>query len=58
MISGKTWGELKTLSLRNVAITPPYMHQGQLATLEEVVDFFSDRVNRPRFQIREDCEER
>ncbi len=54
VISGDTWGELKTPSLRNVAVTPPYMHQGQLATLEEVVDFYSDRVNRPRFQVHEE----
>ncbi len=31
----------KTPSLRNVAITPPYMHDGSLATLPEVVDFYN-----------------
>ncbi len=31
----------KTPSLRNVAKTAPYMHQGQLASLEEVLDFYS-----------------
>ncbi len=30
----------KTPTLRNVAKTPPYMHNGALATLESVVDFF------------------
>jgi len=30
----------KTPSLRNVAHTAPYMHDGSLATLEEVVDFY------------------
>ncbi len=30
----------KTPSLRNVARTAPYMHDGSLATLEEVVDFY------------------
>ena len=30
----------KTPTLRNVAITAPYMHQGQLDTLEQVVDFY------------------
>ena len=30
----------KTPSLRNVAMTPPYMHNGAFRTLEEVVDFF------------------
>lgn len=33
-------GAFKTPSLRNVANTPPYMHNGSLGTLEEVVDFF------------------
>ena len=27
-------------SLRNVALTAPYMHDGSLATLEEVIDFY------------------
>ena len=31
----------KTPSLRNVARTAPYMHDGSLATLEEVVDFYA-----------------
>lgn len=30
----------KTPSLRNVALTAPYMHDGSFATLEEVVDFY------------------
>jgi cytochrome c peroxidase len=30
----------KTPSLRNVAQTAPYMHDGSLATLEDVVDFY------------------
>jgi cytochrome c peroxidase len=33
-------GQFRTPSLRNVATTAPYMHAGQLATLEEVVDFY------------------
>lgn len=36
-----TWGQFKTPGLRNVATHPPYMHQGQLATLTEVVQFYS-----------------
>ena len=28
-------------SLRNVEVTEPYMHDGSLATLEEVIDFFN-----------------
>jgi cytochrome c peroxidase len=34
-------GRFKTPTLRNVAITAPYMHDGSLATLEEVVDFYT-----------------
>jgi cytochrome c peroxidase len=33
-------GAFRTPSLRNVALTAPYMHDGSLATLEEVVDFY------------------
>ncbi len=35
------WGEFRTPSLRNVAQTPPYMHAGQMATLPDVVRFYS-----------------
>ncbi|HQV67243.1 MAG TPA: cytochrome c peroxidase [Saprospiraceae bacterium] len=37
-------GKFKIPSLRNVAITAPYMHDGRFATLEEVLDFYSDGV--------------
>jgi cytochrome c peroxidase len=30
----------KTPSLRNVALTAPYMHDGSLATLSEVIEFY------------------
>ena len=33
-------GQFRTKSLRNVALTAPYMHAGQLATLEDVVAFY------------------
>ena len=33
-------GKFKVPSLRNVAVTAPYMHDGSLATLEAVVDFY------------------
>jgi cytochrome c peroxidase len=33
-------GEYLTPTLRNVALTGPYMHDGSLATLREVVDFY------------------
>ncbi|MCH8903257.1 MAG: cytochrome-c peroxidase [Bacteroidetes bacterium] len=38
-------GKFKIPSLRNVEITPPYMHDGRFETLEEVLDFYSERVN-------------
>lgn len=34
-------GRFKTPSLRNVALTAPYMHDGSLATLEDVVEFYA-----------------
>ena len=34
-------GQVKTPSLRNVALTAPYMHQGQLSTLRDVVRYYS-----------------
>ena len=33
-------GAFKTPSLRDVARTPPYMHDGSLATLDEVIDYY------------------
>ena len=35
-------GKFKTPSVRNVALTAPYMHNGQFKTLEEVVDFYDN----------------
>jgi cytochrome c peroxidase len=35
-------GRFKIGSLRNVAITPPYMHNGMFRTLEEVIDFYNE----------------
>jgi cytochrome c peroxidase len=34
-------GEFRTPGLRNVGLRAPYMHNGGLATLEEVVDFYN-----------------
>ena len=39
---GAGQGNFKTPTLREVARTAPYMHDGSLATLEEVIDFYSD----------------
>jgi cytochrome c peroxidase len=43
-ISKKTedLGKFKTPSLRNIAITAPYMHNGMFKTLEEVVEFYNN----------------
>ena len=35
-------GDFKTPTLREVARTAPYMHDGSLATLEEIVEFYSE----------------
>ncbi|WKZ66796.1 MAG: cytochrome c peroxidase [Flavobacteriales bacterium] len=37
-------GAFKTPTLRNVALTAPYMHDGRFATLEEVVEFYNSGV--------------
>ncbi len=41
-------GAFKTPTLRNIAVTQPYMHDGSLKTLEEVIDFYNNggRVNK------------
>ncbi len=35
-------GKFRPPSLRNVAVTAPYMHDGSMRTLEEVLDFYGD----------------
>ena len=40
-------GQFKTPVLRNVAQTPPYMHGGHFASLEEVVRFYSEIDEQP-----------
>jgi cytochrome c peroxidase len=39
-------GRFKSSSLRNVEFTAPYMHDGRFATLKEVIDHYSERVQR------------
>ncbi len=39
-------GKFKTPSLRNVAVTAPYMHDGRFATLEDVVAHYDHGVQR------------
>ena len=38
----KDMGAFRAPSLRNVAVTAPYMHDGSVGTLEEVVDIFAE----------------
>ncbi len=38
-------GKFKIPSLRNVGLTAPYMHDGRFATLNEVLDFYSEGVH-------------
>lgn len=39
------YGKFKVPSLRNIALTGPYMHDGRFATLDEVLDFYSTGVH-------------
>ena len=39
-------GVFKIPSLRNVALTAPYMHDGRFATLEEVIDHYNEGIQR------------
>lgn len=36
----KDWGSFKTPTIRNVEFSAPYMHDGSMATLEEVVEHY------------------
>lgn len=36
------WGQWRTPSLRNLTLTSPYMHDGSLATLRDVIDHYAD----------------
>jgi cytochrome c peroxidase len=40
-------GKFKTPTLRNVALTAPYMHNGQHKTLREVVEYYNEMKNFP-----------
>ncbi len=40
----ETFGQIRTPSLRNVALTAPYMDEGQMATLDDVLHFYSTRA--------------
>jgi len=48
----KDTGAFKTPTVRNVALTAPYMHDGSIATLEEVVEWY-DRGGHPNPSLSE-----
>ena len=45
-VSGSRWdkGAYKAPTLRNIAVSSPYMHDGRFTTLDEVIDFYSEGV--------------
>lgn len=50
---GKEQGKFRTPVLRNVGLTAPYMHDGSLKTLKEVVDFYVGGGNANPYLDRE-----
>jgi cytochrome c peroxidase len=46
------WGKFKTPTLRDISRTGPYMHDGSLKTLDEVVDFY-DKGGTPNKNLDE-----
>ncbi|MBX3060674.1 MAG: hypothetical protein KF770_29805, partial [Anaerolineae bacterium] len=44
------FGAFKVPTLRNIALTAPYMHNGSMATLEEVLDFYIEGGGRAHGQ--------
>lgn len=42
--NSKDNGKFKIPSLRNILFTAPYMHDGRFKTIEEVIDFYSEKV--------------
>lgn len=45
-ITGQSYdrGRFRVATLRNIALTAPYMHDGRFTTLEEVVDHYNDHI--------------
>lgn len=42
-------GKFKTPTLRNIALTAPYMHDGSMQTLEQVVEYYDKGGDKNRF---------
>ena len=50
---GAGGGRFKAPSLKNIAVRPPYMHDGRFNSLEQVVDFYNNGVlNNPNLDNR------
>ncbi len=47
LVNGSSFdeGKFKVPSLRNIAVTAPYMHDGRFANLEQVLDHYNEHVN-------------
>jgi cytochrome c peroxidase len=45
-------GQFRAPTLRNIAVTAPYMHDGSIATLEGVLDHYASGGHRSRFRSR------
>jgi cytochrome c peroxidase len=52
--SGRLQGAFNTPQLRDVRNTAPYMHNGSLETLRDVVEFYNDRSSIAPLQLTED----
>jgi cytochrome c peroxidase len=52
-LAGQDMGKFKAPTLRNIALTAPYMHDGAIATLDEVLDHYA-RGGRARHPARTD----
>lgn len=39
-------GKFKVPTLRNIALTAPYMHDGRFKTLDDVIDFYNSKVQK------------
>lgn len=46
--NGADMGQFKIPTLRNIALTAPYMHDGSLATLEDVIEHYSSGIKAHR----------
>ena len=50
-VTGNHWdrGAYKAPTLRNIAVSSPYMHDGRFTTLDEVIDFYSEGVKNSEY---------